>query len=111
MERIAFVTRLARPELTEDDALAVDPCAGRGMTVIAVPWDDDDVDWRAFDGVVLRSCWDYHRWPTRFSAWLSALERARLRVINPPRICRWNMRKSYLLFLERRGVLVPPTVL
>jgi glutathione synthase/RimK-type ligase-like ATP-grasp enzyme len=109
--RVAFVTRLERPALTADDALAVEPCAARGLDVTAAPWDDDGVDWASFDAVVLRSCWDYHLRPARFLAWLRSLARARLTVLNPPAVCAWNMRKSYLLFLERRGVPVPPTVL
>lgn len=109
--RVAFVTRRERPALTADDALAVEPCAARGLTVIAACWDDDDVDWASFDAVVLRSCWDYHLRPARFLSWLRRLARERLTVLNPPAVCVWNMRKSYLLFLERRGVPVPPTVL
>lgn len=110
LRRVAFVTRLEHPALTADDALAVEPCAERGLGVTAAPWDDDGVDWQRFDAIVLRSCWDYHLRPARFIAWLHALRRTRIPLINPRRACLWNLRKTYLLTLAHRGVPVPPTL-
>lgn len=110
MWQVAFVTRREHATLTDDDALAVGPCALRGLAITAAPWDDDTIDWLRFDAIVLRSCWDYHLRPARFVAWLRALRRARLRVINPTGVCLWNLRKTYLLALARRGVPVPPTL-
>jgi glutathione synthase/RimK-type ligase-like ATP-grasp enzyme len=107
--RVALVTRLEQPGLTPDDALAVRPLAERGLDVVAAPWDDPLIDWHGFDLIVPRSCWNYHRRPQRFAALLAAWDDAALRVLNPVSVCRWNMRKTYLLFLRRHGVPVPAT--
>jgi hypothetical protein len=57
---------------------------------------------------VLRATWNYPERPADFLAWL---ERAagQTRVYHGPYLVRWNMHKSYLLDLERRGVPVVPT--
>lgn len=75
----------------------------------AVVWDDEAVDWRAYDAVVVRSCWDYHLAPARFRAWVDLLDEAGVTLWNPPALLRWNADKHYLLDLERAGIPVVPT--
>jgi glutathione synthase/RimK-type ligase-like ATP-grasp enzyme len=107
--QIAFVTSRRRREPTEDDALAAVALAERGARVIGVPWDEPGVDWRAFDLVLLRSCWDYHQRPAEFLAWTLSLERAAVNLWNPPALVRWNADKRYLLELATKGANVAPT--
>jgi glutathione synthase/RimK-type ligase-like ATP-grasp enzyme len=107
--RVAFITYAAHPALTPDDAHAARALEGRGVRVDAVPWDAAPLDPAAYDALVLRSCWDYHRRPAEFLAWLEAVERAGVRLLNPPALVRWNARKTYLAELEARGVGVVPT--
>jgi glutathione synthase/RimK-type ligase-like ATP-grasp enzyme len=59
---------------------------------------------------VLRSCWDYHRRPEAFRAWLAALEANGAALENSIPLARWNMDKRYLRDLESRGVFTVPTV-
>ena len=68
------------------------------------------MDWKAFDAVLLRSCWDYHLRPAAFARWLDGLEAAEVRLWNPPHIARWNMDKRYLDDLAALGVPVVPSV-
>jgi hypothetical protein len=55
-------------------------------------WDDEAVDWGAFDLVVIRSTWDYPNRRDEFLAWAESLPQ----VLNPPEVLRWNTDKRYL---------------
>jgi glutathione synthase/RimK-type ligase-like ATP-grasp enzyme len=55
-------------------------------------WDDPDVDWAAFDLVVIRSTWDYQERRDEFLAWVRSVPR----IINPPDVVEWNTDKRYL---------------
>ena len=79
------------------------------MTVQAVPW-DAVVDWRSFDGIVLRSNWDYQQRSEEFRAWVAQLKRLRVNLWNPADVVLWNIDKLYLRALQAHGVAVAPTV-
>ncbi len=73
-----------------------------------VCWDDDEVDWSAFDVIVLRSTWDYHRRRDEFLAWASSvIEVADL--WNPIELVEWNTDKRYLDELTWHGIPTVPT--
>jgi hypothetical protein len=108
--RIAFVTCTQYPNLTADDRLAAEELRSRGITVEPVIWSDAKVDWSAFDGIVLRSMWDYHLHADAFVTWLDQVERAGPPVWNPVATARWNADKRYLRDLQRAGVPIVPTV-
>jgi glutathione synthase/RimK-type ligase-like ATP-grasp enzyme len=107
---IALVTDLQQPGLSESDSLLVAPLLARGLHPVPVPWESDDDAWESFDAVILRSCWNYHRAPDAFRAWLERLEGAGARLWNPAPVVRWNMDKCYLRGLAARGVVIAPTV-
>ena len=106
LARVAFATSRAHPTPTPDDALAA--ALVSGATVEGVPW-DADVDWTAFDAVVVRSCWDYHTDLDRFHGWLSRVETAGVPLWNPPSVLRRNGHKGYLHRLHDAGHAVVPT--
>ncbi|MGH7598615.1 MAG: ATP-grasp domain-containing protein [bacterium] len=110
MKRVAFVTYHKAPNLTTDDALALAPLKQFDIAAIPTIWDDPQVDWKTFDAVVMRSCWDYHRKTRDFSHWLGHLEELKITVWNPVEILHWNMNKTYLRELAAKGVAIPPTV-
>ena len=106
---IAFATSSAVPTLTGDDHLLVSALSKRSIDVEPAVWNDPAVDWSRYDGVVIRSTWDYHLAHGAFTAWLDALERAGIPVWNPVPLVRWNSEKTYLRSLESAGVAVVPT--
>src|SRR5436190_20145957 len=77
MKRIALATGAKLPTLNEDDLLLVPPLRELGVTAVPAVWDSPDVCWEEFQGVVVRSCWDYHHRLEEFLAWVARLERAR----------------------------------
>jgi glutathione synthase/RimK-type ligase-like ATP-grasp enzyme len=65
-------------------------------------WDDEAVDWSAYDRVVLRSVWDYCTRSEEFLAWCRAVGSGRLR--NPPELVAFNADKRYLSQLSTPSV-------
>lgn len=106
--RVGIVTGSHAPELTEDGRALADALRDRGYDVAPAVWDDSDVDWSAFDGVVVRSCWAYHERPAAFRRWLRRADRAST-VLNDPALVDWNVHKFYLRELREAGVDVLPT--
>jgi glutathione synthase/RimK-type ligase-like ATP-grasp enzyme len=107
--KLALVTDAEHPALTSDDAPLLPAFAAAGVRAVPANWRDDRVDWRAFDGVWIRSPWDYHAHETAFDAWLDQLDTVGARVWNPTSLLRWNARKSYLAELDAAGLPVIPS--
>ena len=107
--RVALATYDGAPDLAPDDQLLVAALERAGIRATPAVWSDRSVDWRSFDAVVIRSCWDYHRRHGEFVAWLDALDASRRPVWNPTPMVRWNSDKRYLIDLARRGVATVPT--
>ncbi|MCL5429385.1 MAG: hypothetical protein M1347_06265 [Chloroflexi bacterium] len=102
--RIAFATYQGFPSLTDDDRLAAEALARRGVQVEAALWTDSAVDWSSYSAVVIRSCWDYHLKADEFRAWLDRLERGGVPLWNPYKVVHWNMDKAYLSDLQGNGI-------
>ena len=107
---IVFVTCSEFPYGTDDDRVAFEPLRKFGLVVQPVAWTDSAVAWSSFDGVIFRSCWDYHLQPAKFKQWLSRLRSERISCLNPLDVIEWNIDKFYLQDLQKRGVRVTPTV-
>src|SRR2546430_6355367 len=84
MKRIALATGAKLPTLNEDDLLLVPPLRELGVTAVPAVWDSPDVCWEEFQGVVVRSCWDYHHRLEEFLDWVVRLERAGIPLWNSP---------------------------
>lgn len=110
IRNIAFVTYQKAPNLTPDDALAIAPLKELDIEVIPAIWNDPAVNWKNFDAVIVRSCWDYHRQPRQFRQWLDHLQAQQVTLWNPTEIIGWNMHKKYLQDLAAQGVTIPPTI-
>lgn len=110
MKTIALITDLAQPDLSQSDRLLIAPLQALGITATPVPWDGPKVDWRGYDALILRSCWEYHHQPARFRTWLTGLGDQRLPLWNPVPMVLWNMDKRYLGDLAERDVPIVPTV-
>jgi len=107
--RLAFLTLEDRSDFVIDDELAVAELDRRGIQVDEVPWQTPGVDWRGYDGVVIRTTWDYQRHLDRFLDLMDRIEALSVPLANGSSLVRWNARKTYLADLERRGVQIVPT--
>ena len=92
-----------------DDELAVGPLSALGWRVDFVPW-RARIEWDQYDLVVMRTPWDYQDDPDAFLAVLEKIDTSRAVLENDLELVRWNLRKSYLFDLEKRGAAIVPTV-
>src|SRR2546422_10287977 len=109
MKHIALATGAKLPTLNEDDLLLVPPLRELGVTAVPAVWDSPDVCWEEFQGVVVRSCWDYHHRLEEFLAWVVRLERAGIPLWNSPAVLPRNTHKGYLRDLAAPGGPPGPT--
>lgn len=107
---LAFVTYDKHPDGADDDQLAFPALRDLGYEVHTPIWNDPAVDWKAYDALIIRSCWDYYTQIDDFRAWLDRLESIGAHVLNPLPIIRWNMDKVYLREIMERGAPVIPAV-
>lgn len=105
-KRVALATCSDLPALDKDDKPLIPALAERGVTAEPAVWDAPDVDWSAYDLVVVRSTWDYAPRHDEFLAWAETVPR----LANPASVLRWNTDKRYLRTLEDADVPVIPTV-
>jgi hypothetical protein len=104
---IGIATCAAVPDLDEDGPLLLAALRAAGARAQPAVWDDDIVDWAAFDAVLVRSTWDYPLRRDEFLRWARGCPR----TANPVDVLVWNTDKRYLDDLARAGVPTVPTLL
>lgn len=109
MRRCVFLSMDDLGDFIADENLLVEPLARRGWSVETISWRRPDIDWNLFDAVIVRSTWDYQRDVEAFLKVLERIDASRAKLINPLSLMRWNVRKTYLKDLEKRGVPIIPT--
>jgi glutathione synthase/RimK-type ligase-like ATP-grasp enzyme len=73
-------------------------------------WDDDSVDWKAFDVVIIKSTWDYFIDKIEgFYKWLDYLKTENIQCLNHPDLIKWNADKHYLIDIEAAGLAIVPS--
>ena len=77
-----------------------------GVTAEIVAWDASGVDWHAYDGVIVRSTWDYSWRREEFVAWAESVGD---RLHNSPEVIRWNSDKRYVGDIAAAGLPVVET--
>jgi glutathione synthase/RimK-type ligase-like ATP-grasp enzyme len=109
MKNCAFLTLDERGDYVIDDEHAIAPLAELGWRVATVSWRQTETPWSEFDAVIIRSTWDY--WDD-VPAFLSVLEHIdrETRLANSLGIVRWNLEKTYLADLDRKGIGIVPTI-
>jgi len=78
----------------------------KGLIVQRPEWNDLQIDWKQFDVVILKSPWDYHDNFDSFILWLSELDKAGIKVLNPFTTVLWNSDKHYLKQIADDGLPV-----
>jgi glutathione synthase/RimK-type ligase-like ATP-grasp enzyme len=105
---VALVSARAAEALDPDMPSLLDAFSAAGTHAETADWDDESVDWGRFDLALLRSTWDYTERLPQFLAWVERTA-AVTRLLNPPRVVRWNSDKHYLRDLAAAALPVVPT--
>ena len=107
---VALATCARLPEPDPDAEPLLEALARAGISAEFLAWDDPAADFSRARLTLLRSTWNYPQLADEFGRWLDHTA-AVSELWNPLPVVRWNIHKSYLLDLERRGVAVAPTEL
>lgn len=110
MRQVCFLSMDDMSGYVADDDLAIRPLGDLGWSVRTLSWRDPAVDWSDMDAVVIRTTWDYQNDPDAFLRVLGAINDSPAVLLNPLDIVRWNLNKSYLREIERRGCPIVPTI-
>jgi glutathione synthase/RimK-type ligase-like ATP-grasp enzyme len=102
---IVLVTCRAWPALSASDHCLAAALQARGRRVEVAPWNGPFEPFAGAEAVVVRASWDYHEAPDDYQAWLDRLDPER--TFNAPALIRWNLAKTHVLALARRGAPVP----
>lgn len=111
MRKVGFVTHLGSSHLTQSDQLVANSLMGQGFNEIsALPWDDPKIDWKKYDILILRSCWNYHIKYNEFISWLKKINNMGKFILNPYDTVLWNSNKKYLKELNKKGLSTIATI-
>ncbi|MFT5057933.1 MAG: hypothetical protein ACI89E_000703 [Planctomycetota bacterium] len=120
MKPIAFLTSadlLPNHPKRSDDAWEFDAqfaalekgCQELDMQLLPVVWRSPDFQPEPFSAVFLGTAWDYALAPEEFLETLARIHKV-CPLLNPLDTVRWNLNKTYLRDLAKRGVSVVPTL-
>lgn len=107
--KIALVTDAASLPIDYDMPLLLDACNASGYIAQVCEWEDETIEWDAFDAVILRSPWDCIEQLPAFFAWCERVESQTL-LLNPLSVAKWGLNKLYLADISARGVPIIPSV-
>jgi hypothetical protein len=108
MPTCAFLTIADRDGWFIDDELVHEPLRQLGWDITDIPW-TDETDWGQWDLIVIRSTWDYQADVSRYLEVLTRIDRSGAVLLNSLATVRWNLQKSYLFELQKRGIEIIPT--
>jgi glutathione synthase/RimK-type ligase-like ATP-grasp enzyme len=109
MKNCAFLTLDERGDYVIDDEHLINPLAELGWQVSTVSWRQTEIPWHEFEAVIIRSTWDYWDDVPAFLDVLRRIDRES-RLMNSLEIVQWNLEKTYLADLERKGIGIVPTI-
>lgn len=96
----------------DEDVMLVELFENNKHIVDVKVWDDPNVDWKAYDVVVIKSTWDYFiEKIDAFKNWLKFLKDNNIKCLNTPDTILWNADKHYLLDVEKSGLNIVPTII
>jgi glutathione synthase/RimK-type ligase-like ATP-grasp enzyme len=110
MHQICFLSMDDLSGYVFDDELAVEPLEKLGWRVRTVSWRDQEADWNDFAAVIIRTTWDYQKYPAEFLRVLQKIDQSQARLENSLQTVEWNLSKAYLRDLEIKGIKIVPTV-
>lgn len=113
--KIALVSYHKQEKLTQgltndEDAELIGFLKSKGLHIVSVIWNDENVDWSRFDIAIIKSTWDYHHDISSFLSWIESIDHLGVRVFNPVEVIKWNSHKKYLEDIAKAGLPVIPAV-
>jgi len=110
MKNCAILTMDCLEEFEVYDYLLDKPLAKLGWNTHLVSWRKKNVNWSEYDGVIIRSPWDYQDDPASFIDVLATIDASTAKLENSFQTVKWNIDKIYLESLYLRNVTIVPTL-
>ena len=108
--KIGFVNTAIRERLSFDDEVLATALRAAGHEVTCVFWDNPDERFENCDLYINRSCFEYHKHPESYGAWLDSLTARNIPFLNPVDVIKSNMCKSYLQDMAQKNAAIIPTL-
>lgn len=108
-KRAAFLSTDNLENFFTYDKLLIKPMKNIGWIAEEVSWRNENVNWNDYDAVIVRSTWDYQNDSEKFIDVLENINRVS-HLENELDLMKWNMNKSYLYDLERKGIKIVDTI-
>ena len=96
-------------QINQEDMIVVNAFQELGLNAVRKGWDDPDFDWATTKSVLIRTTWNYTKNFKKFQGWLKYVTKHG-KLFNSLSIIEWNIHKSYLKYLQERGVNIVPTL-
>ncbi len=108
--RLAIATCSTQPDLIDSERYLIKSLSENGVEALPVVWNDPTIVWSKFDGILVRTIWDYHQQHNRFLEWIDMLADLGIIVGNPKELLKWNSHKFYLHELAQKDISIPLTL-
>ncbi|MEQ1624698.1 MAG: hypothetical protein ABL870_08410 [Sediminibacterium sp.] len=82
----------------------------KGLQIDFVVWNDNAINWKNYDVILIKSPWDYHENISLFYTWLEKIKSIGQRMLNPIDIIKWNSNKHYLDDIFKAGLPIIPSI-
>jgi len=80
-----------------------------GWTVTEISW-KEKVNWNDYHVAIIRSTWDYQKWPEKFLSVLAQIDESNCVLVNSLSLVRWNLSKTYLQEMSKKECPIIPTI-
>lgn len=109
MRKVAFLSMDYMEGFYTYDDLLIEPFKKLNWQVDTISWRAENVNWKDYEVVIVRSTWDYQKSPKEFLQVLETIN-SQTRLENNLEIIKWNMDKIYLRDLEEKGIKIVPSI-
>ena len=92
-----------------EDSILLKELEKCNLKVIKKDWSDNKFDWKQTRYAIFRTTWDYFDKFDTFIKWFEKTKRETL-FINPKEIILWNINKTYLQELSKKGINIAKTI-
>ena len=110
MPKCAFLTIKDLSEFECYDDQLISPMNKNGWECEFIPWDQSNINWNNFDLAIIRSTWDYQGRIKEFLEVLENINSSNCILENSLELVKWNIDKSYLKELSKKGIQIVPSL-
>lgn len=107
--KAAILTCDKLAELLEYDRELCALLGTHGIDAEPVLWDEEGIDWKKYDFLLMRTAWGYYHQYGKFIEFLKTIKKLNIRIFNSADIMINNAHKFYLKDLKAAGVNIVPT--